>query len=203
LVFLLLCIPKEARYLAPLWPAFAYLQCMALERIARARASAATALLAALFLACSVELNHLEQPFYREHLPRRLAETIRAFTRTSSVVFLKPMTALYPAENEFHWSDSAYYVYHWGVPAYVFHAGRLARYAGRSVSFERRGFPVPDDPEMLAAEGEAMIVPADRIYTAEALPPVMLPVHMFRWEKQAGDSTINLIRADIPLAEAR
>jgi hypothetical protein len=202
LVFLFVGTAKEARYLAPLWPVVACLQCLALARLAAFRSSLAALVLAALFLNCSVELSHFAQPFYRANLPARLAEAVSGFSRTGTAVFLKPMAALYPPQYEFHWSDSAYYVYHWGIPAYAFHARKPARYPAWKVTFEKAGYPIPDDPRNLAARGEALVVPADRIYTADRLPREMLPVHVFRWEAAAArvDSEIVLHSMTLRLA---
>ena len=179
---------KEARYLGPLLPFWALIQCRGTAWLAGKKAWAGTLAIAVLFVSVVPEFLHFAQPFYRAGGERKAALEIARWSRSPQAVFVGwASAAMVPEKHVFSLNDDYFYVYHWSSGAYSFFTRQPAWFAWPIATFSQYGYPIPDHLQDIAGPGATMIAPSEQTYVTENIPDRLPPIYALRWfPKEAG-----------------
>jgi hypothetical protein len=176
---------EETRYLAPLLPLFAALQCLALAWLFERKRWAGLAAALALFASIVPELASFADPYYRLDPHRGAATRIVEWSRSDGAVFLRSpvmlyIQPLYPRSHLPYWRDREFYAQDFAPGAFHFFTGKpWGNYSG-PLSYTTGGYPIPDQIKQIAPPGITMLPPPES-YPYVTEPDDLQPIYAVRW----------------------
>ena len=179
------------RYITPVLPALALLQCLGLAWLARKRAILGTLALVGVFCFSVVpEVRHFYHPYYRADLEHRTTRSIIEWNPSEPTFFTgSALSPFYSEENVVHDFQPDFYSYR-GMPAFIFYSGRRLSYLGQDPTFQNYGFPIPDNLENMMEQDKTLIIPPVRVHEgtlvpweSPSVPPgtQVTPLYTLRW----------------------
>jgi hypothetical protein len=176
---------EETRYLMPLLPLFAVLQCVALAWLLGRKRAAGLAALLALFASIVPELSSFADPYYRLDPHRTAATRIAAWSRSDGAVFLRSremlyIQPLYPRSHLPYWRDREFYAQDFAPGAFHFFTGKPFGGHTGPLSYSKSGYPIPDQIKEMAPPGITLLPPPES-YPHVTEPDDLQPIYALRW----------------------
>ncbi|MDA2934017.1 hypothetical protein MYX82_06705 [Acidobacteria bacterium AH-259-D05] len=179
------------RYITPLLPAFALIQCLGLAWLFKKRAMLGTLAVLGMFCFSVIpEFQHFYQPFYRADLERRAAQNIIRWSHSEPIYFTgSGLSPFLSKENIVHEFDPDFYHYG-GMPAFVFFTRKELHFIPQNLTFNTYGFPIPDDLGNLVESDKTLIIPPMKLHDGIIIPWQTLemppntdvtPLYCLRW----------------------